>query len=253
MVNCKNCGALISGKFCNECGQKASVGELTLHELVHEFWHSVTHTDKGILRLLKDLALHPKSVYLNYFSGQRKKYFSPVTFFLVAAALLIFTGIKVFDYQDQVLKTNNEFGRFLFSETKFRTLLILPVQVLLTRLLFFRQYNLAKNIVFWLFLNGFLFSIKLVFTPLYFLFISYKDLLDNIIQLLLYFVTLVHLWLVFGKKKWFHVISCLVVVYILLMADYILSGYLIYGNKLMEKTGSHSIIELVNAAFRWQW
>ena len=74
-ANCKNCNNSFVGKFCNNCGQKASVGELTLKDILHETWHSITHTDNGILRLLKDLFFHPKSVYLNYFAGQRKKYF----------------------------------------------------------------------------------------------------------------------------------------------------------------------------------
>jgi len=81
VINCKNCKTNFKGKFCYNCGQKASVGELSMKELLHEGWHSFTHTDKGILKLIKDLTLHPKTVYLNYFNGQRKKYFSPVTFF----------------------------------------------------------------------------------------------------------------------------------------------------------------------------
>ena len=56
---CNNCKTLFEGKFCSNCGQKSSVGELKMHDLLHEFWHSVTHTDKGILKLIKDLFLHP--------------------------------------------------------------------------------------------------------------------------------------------------------------------------------------------------
>ena len=78
---CKNCDRTFEGQFCSHCGQKSGVSELNMHDLIHEFWHSITHTDKGILKLVKDLFLQPKKVYHGYFVGQRKTYFSPVTFF----------------------------------------------------------------------------------------------------------------------------------------------------------------------------
>lgn len=154
-----------------------------MKELLHETWHSLTHTDKGVLRLIKDLIIHPKHVYLNYFNGQRKKYFSPVTFFLITTAILIFIGIKVFDYEDYKLKMFDEFGKYVLTETKFISLLLLPFEILLTWLLFLKCYNLAKNIVFWLFLNGLLFSYKILLSPLYFVFIKHKTFLDNSISI----------------------------------------------------------------------
>ncbi len=147
-TNCKNCNHFFVGKFCGQCGQKASVGELKLKDVLHETWHSVTHTDSGILRLTKDLIFRPQSVYLNYFAGQRKKYFSPVTFFLITVGILLLLGVKIFDYEDYKFKTFNEFGRYALLETKFKTILLLPFEVLLTWLFFHKRYNLAKNIVF---------------------------------------------------------------------------------------------------------
>src|SRR5258708_3168998 len=98
---CANCGTAINGKYCYECGQKAHIGRLSMHELFHEIWHGLTHTDKGILKLIKDLCFHPKSVYENYFKGHRKSYFSPVLFFLVTAGLLAYLYGFVYDYEDK--------------------------------------------------------------------------------------------------------------------------------------------------------
>ena len=53
MIHCKNCEINFNSNYCPNCGQKNSVGNLTLHEVMHEFWHGITHTDKGILNLLK--------------------------------------------------------------------------------------------------------------------------------------------------------------------------------------------------------
>jgi hypothetical protein len=52
---------------------------------------SITHTDK-VLKLVKDLFLHPKGVPWLFLVSV--KLFSPVTFFLITATLLLLIGIK---------------------------------------------------------------------------------------------------------------------------------------------------------------
>jgi hypothetical protein len=247
---CKNCGSSIDGNFCAECGQKASVKELRLTDIIHETWHSITHTDSGILRLTKELWLSPKSVYLNYFSGQRKKYFSPVTFFLISVGILLFLGIKIFDFQDYKFKTLNEFGRYALLETKFKTIILLPFQIIITWVFFHKQYNLAKNIVFWLYLNAFLFTIKIIFTPFYFLFISHKDFLDVSILLIQYIIMFAHLVLVYANKKWIYIFLLFIITNLFFIGDYILTGYLLFENQIFKQTGTNTIIELILKAYQ---
>jgi Protein of unknown function (DUF3667) len=249
-TNCKNCNNSFVGKFCNQCGQKASVNELRLHDLLHETWHSITHTDNGILRLIKDLFFRPKTVYLNYFSGQRKKYFSPVTFFLLSVAILLFLGLKVFDYEDYKFKTLNEFGRYALLETKFKTILLLPFEILMTWILFFKRYNLAKNIVFWLYLNGFLFTIKIILTPLYFPFIYHKSFFDISIQLIQFIIMAVHLILVFGNKKWINIILLLLITNIVFVCNDVLTNYLLFEDQMFKQTGTKNIFELILKAYQ---
>ena len=249
-TNCKNCNNSFVGKFCNQCGQKASVHELQLHDIVHETWHSITHTDSGILRLTKDLFFRPKSVYLNYFSGQRKKYFSPVTFFLITVGILLFLGVKVFDFEDYKFKTFNEFGRYALLETKFKTIILLPFEILITWLLFRKQYNLAKNIVFWLYLNGFLFAIKVILTPLYFAFIQHKSFLDVSIQIVQYLIMFMHLILVFGKRKWTNIILLLLVTNIIFISENLLTGYLLFDDAIFKQTGTKNLFELILKSYQ---
>lgn len=238
---CSNCSTLFIGKYCNQCGQKASVGELTMHDVLHESWHAVTHTDNGILRLVKDLFLHPKSVYLNYFAGQRKKYFSPVTFFIITVGILLYLGLKIYDYEDYKFKINNEFGRFSLLETKFKTLLLLPFEIFITWILFQKRYNLAKNIVFWLYLNGFLFAIKIILTPLYFPLIAQKSFLDQTIQIIQYIILLIHLILIFGNKKWTTIVLLILIATLILISDYILTGYLLFENEFFKRIWTKTV------------
>lgn len=251
-TTCKNCNSIFNGKFCNQCGQKASVNELNLHDVVHETWHGITHTDNGILRLIKDLFLRPKSVYINYFAGQRKKYFSPVTFFLISAGILLFLGIKIFDYEDYKIKEFNEFGRYALLETKFKTLLLLPFEIFITWILFQKKYNLAKNIVFWLYLNGLLFTIKIILTPVYFAFIANKYEIDLLVSIIQYAVSLTHLILVFGNKKWINIIMLFVVSNLVVIANHLLTGYLLFGNDIYKQSGTTDILELILKAYSYK-
>ena len=245
MIECRNCRTSFSGRFCNHCGQKATVGELTMHELMHEAWHAFTHTDTGMLRLTKDLFLHPRQTYLNYFAGQRKKYFNPLTYFLVLAAILIFIGIKVFDYQDYKFRYFDELGRLAFHETKLIVLLLLPLEVLLTWLLSHRKFNLAKNIVFWLFLNGLLFAVKICFTPIYFLFISDKLYIDRSVDILQYLFILWHTIAIFGERKWWNILYCFIAMNIIFVANYLIALYLIFGQDAYKFAHTNNVFELM--------
>jgi Protein of unknown function (DUF3667) len=256
MQHCKNCGHQYTGKYCPNCGQKAAVGDLTLHDLFHELWHSLTHTDSGIIRLLKELYTKPKNVYLNYFSGQRKKYFSPVTFFLLSAGILLFIGIKVFDYEDYLHRVDNpngfnEMGRYNFLETKFKALVLLPLQIILTSLLFFKQYNLAKNIVFWLFLNGLLFTTQIIFSVFSFAFISHRDIIENIVSFVQLLLIFWHLVIVFGNRKWYNILLCIIITNCILLAQSIISWYLLFGNDFLQRTGSKNMLEFLGKFYSW--
>src|SRR5262245_11561097 len=88
---CKNCGKQLAHRenFCPSCGQKANVHGLTFHSLLHEIVHYFTHAEKNIFSLIKQLTFKPGVVAEEYLAGKRKKYFSPVNFFLIVAGLLV--------------------------------------------------------------------------------------------------------------------------------------------------------------------
>jgi hypothetical protein len=91
-TNCLNCEAdLHTGfKYCAKCGQKVDIHRLSFHEVGHDVLHYLTHADKGVLFLLGELALRPGKVAREFISGKRKKYFKPVSFFMIVAGILVF-------------------------------------------------------------------------------------------------------------------------------------------------------------------
>lgn len=248
-MTCNNCQNIFEGKHCNNCGQKATVGNLNLKALFNEAWHSITHTDNGILKLIKDLFLKPKQVYLGYFAGQRKTYFSPVTFFLISIAMMLFIGLQIFAYEDYVVNMRDEFGKYSLIGTKFKTIIILPFVTFFTWLISRKQFNLAKNIVFWLFLFGLTFVIKIIVTPFYFLLIEFKEVIDFVITYVQFIFIFIHLILVFGNKNWLKIVYCFLLLNFLMIADYIVSGYLLFDDKLFEQTNSKNFYDLIISSY----
>lgn len=106
-ANCLNCETVLNGHehYCAQCGQKTDTHRFTWHHFFHEAWHAVTHTDKGLLSLLKGLFFNPGKVAAEYVGGKHKKYFNPITFAIFSLALLVFANsyLKPFgDPQKQV-------------------------------------------------------------------------------------------------------------------------------------------------------
>jgi hypothetical protein len=175
MTICKNCEYNFEGKFCPNCAQKASTHRFTLGHMAHEFFHAITHTDKGILFLIKELFYKPGKVAKEYNTGKRKKYFNPVTFLLIGLAFQIFSvqktnyfihfnnGLKNSLQQMaaipptakeakkldmQMEKFNSRMAK-VWENSKVITLLLIPVLALLTWLFFWKSgNNYAENLVF---------------------------------------------------------------------------------------------------------
>jgi hypothetical protein len=101
-ANCLNCETALQGGeiFCPNCGQKTNTHRLTWHHFIHEAWHAFTHTDKGILNLLKGLATNPGLVISEYVGGKHKKYFNPITFLLLCLGLFVVANSIIKPYVD---------------------------------------------------------------------------------------------------------------------------------------------------------
>jgi Protein of unknown function (DUF3667) len=93
-ITCRNCETAYheTYKYCPECSQKSKLHRLTLHDVVHEGVHYFTHADKGLFQLIRDLMVKTGVVAYEYIEGKRKKYFPPLNFFLLIAAVFVFVA-----------------------------------------------------------------------------------------------------------------------------------------------------------------
>ena len=215
-ITCKNCGIHFKGKFCPNCSQKATTGRLEVGNVLHEFWHNFTHTDKGYLSLLTAMVKHPGTVIREFIDGRRKKYFNPYTFYLVTTAVLIFITAKVYKYEDALYDYRNEFGQFINAQHNFIVLCSLPFLALLLQLIFFkRKYNYAEWITFLVFSFGLINFSEIVIQLLYFPLIKYHRAYKSVTDILGYIILLYVLISFIQPKKWWQVLQCLLATFVI--------------------------------------
>jgi len=157
MLSCLNCQSPLAPgqRFCGHCGQKSATRRLTLHDIGHEVWHAMTHTDHSVLGLIKALLTRPGEVAREFVQGQRKRYFNPFTFLVVAVGLsslaMVWAGIG---FNDPKLHPG-PVGRFLQRNLNLYFLLQVPLLALWGRVLFRKNgMNLAENLVLGAYATG---------------------------------------------------------------------------------------------------
>lgn len=88
---CINCGNAVTDQFCSRCGEKVfSEHDKSIGHFLHEAFHFLTHLDGKFLTSLKAVFFKPGQLSLEYCQGIRKKYFKPVSLFLVGVIIYLF-------------------------------------------------------------------------------------------------------------------------------------------------------------------
>lgn len=91
-AHCRNCGATLTGAYCQACGQRAHLHNSLWH-IAEEVLHGVSHFDAKGWRTLPLLVARPGLLTRRYLDGQRTRYVSPLALFLftVFAMFLVFS------------------------------------------------------------------------------------------------------------------------------------------------------------------
>lgn len=82
---CLNCGAPLTGAYCARCGQKATRPDPTLGAFLHETTHELTHWDGKVPATLKTLFLKPGVLTVDFLSGRRARWLSPLRVYLICS------------------------------------------------------------------------------------------------------------------------------------------------------------------------
>lgn len=87
---CANCGAVLQGAWCHDCGQVAEDFHRSIGRLIMEVVESLTHLDGRFWVTAPALVLHPARLTHDYIDGHRAAQIPPLRLFLVVLLLVFF-------------------------------------------------------------------------------------------------------------------------------------------------------------------
>jgi hypothetical protein len=83
-LTCKNCCKSFYGEYCNSCGEKVyDEKDKKMSHFFSEAFHFSTHLDGKFFTTIKTIFTRPGKLSLDYCNGIRKKYFKPLSLFLL--------------------------------------------------------------------------------------------------------------------------------------------------------------------------
>lgn len=85
--DCANCGARLTGDYCNACGQAAHLHR-DMTGFAHDVLHGVFHFDGKFWSTLPLLAFQPGRLTRRYIDGERAKFVTPMAMFLFSVFLM---------------------------------------------------------------------------------------------------------------------------------------------------------------------
>src|SRR5271168_415709 len=86
-ARCKNCDAVLLGRYCVNCSQAADVHVPSTLELVHELLEGLTHSDSRLWRTLTLLWFKPGKLTLEFVAGRRIAYLPPFRLYLILSII----------------------------------------------------------------------------------------------------------------------------------------------------------------------
>ena len=79
---CLNCGTMVAGRHCPQCGQSGDVHVLSLREVAGDVTHSLLHLDSRVWRTLRLLVQRPGELTREFIAGRHQLYIPPFRLYL---------------------------------------------------------------------------------------------------------------------------------------------------------------------------
>lgn len=86
-MQCKNCGEVVEGNYCGQCGQSITVSRITVPTILRDLISVFLQIDRGFIHTVKQLSINPGNSIRLYLQGQRRAYFKPVSYVLILSTV----------------------------------------------------------------------------------------------------------------------------------------------------------------------
>ncbi len=86
-ARCLNCGTVVQGQHCAQCGQASDVHVLSMKEVAGDVTHSLLHLDSRVWRTLRLLVRKPGELTREFIAGRHQMYIPPFRLYLAVSIL----------------------------------------------------------------------------------------------------------------------------------------------------------------------
>ncbi len=84
---CLNCGTVVEGRHCAQCGQAADAHVLSMKEVMGDVTHSLLHLDSRVWRTLQLLVRRPGELTREFIAGRHQSYIPPFRLYLAVSII----------------------------------------------------------------------------------------------------------------------------------------------------------------------
>lgn len=230
---CKNCGHKTEAAYCSNCGQRTSVFKVTFRETFNDLVEQLFTLSAPLPVTVKLMVINPGKLFREFLAGRRRRYYKPISFFLLATLLYLFLRWLIdFNTLGQVIGNPsdnpliettllNQARDFMFKNINNLLFIFVGVLACVMKLFFYKRYKLSEYLAVSFYLVGF-------YTLLASVNIFYIQYVNRNIQYLaslamfIYFVYAAVSF--FQLRKWVVILKSLVI-YLLSYILYLLLAY----------------------------
>ena len=87
LPRCLNCGTVVTGRHCPQCGQAGDMHVLSMKEVAGDVTHSLLHLDSRVWRTLCLLVRRPGELTREFIAGRHQPYIPPFRLYLAISIL----------------------------------------------------------------------------------------------------------------------------------------------------------------------
>jgi Protein of unknown function (DUF3667)/Domain of unknown function (DUF4286) len=86
-ARCLNCGTVVEGRHCAQCGQAADARVLSMKEVMGDVTHSLLHLDSRVWSTLRLLVRRPGELTREFIAGRHQLYIPPFRLYLAISII----------------------------------------------------------------------------------------------------------------------------------------------------------------------